>query len=281
MKTRNLLYIAIITICIIAIILAVYYQMFDKKVVKESALNIVENTIEEEEEEIDPKDTLAEFNKLFTNEFYSQDYSTDNIVKYDGLEDYEIVYTLNDGIKDKKEDQYDVDVSLPVINIAKAAKLNETTQTIFADKTTNILAGTNKYTIYNVEYVAYLNDNILSVVIKSTLKEGNSAQRVIVQTYNYDIEADKEVTLNEVLNEYGYKTNDVNKKIEKQVKEASKQAKTIAEATGQIIYTRDINNSMYATDNSKYFFIGKDGQIYIVYPYGNNNVTSELDVIKI
>lgn len=281
MKTRNLLYIAIITICIIAIILAVYYQMFDKKVVKESALNIVENTIEEEEEEIDPKDTLAEFNKLFTNEFYSQDYSTDNIVKYDGLEDYEIVYTLNDGIKDKKEDQYDVDVSLPVINIVKAAKLNETTQTIFADKTTNILAGTNKYTIYNVEYVAYLNDNILSVVIKSTLKEGNSAQRVIVQTYNYDIEADKEVTLNEVLNEYGYKTNDVNKKIEKQVKEASKQAKTIAEATGQIIYTRDINNSMYATDNSKYFFIGKDGQIYIVYPYGNNNVTSELDVIKI
>ena len=79
------------------------------------------------------------------------------------------------------------------------AEFNRTTQAIFADKANDVLSKSDKYTIYNVEYVAYLNENILSLVIKSTLKEGDSAQRIIVQTYNYDIETGKKLTLNEVL----------------------------------------------------------------------------------
>ena len=55
----------------------------------------------------------------------------------------------------------------------------------------------------------------------------------------------------------------------------------ISEATGQIVYKRDLNNAMYLTENATNFFLGKDGQIYIVYAYGNNNVTSEIDIIKL
>ena len=44
-------------------------------------------------------------------------------------------------------------------------------------------------------------------------------------------------------------------------------------------YKRDLNNAMYVTDNVTNFFMGKDGQIYIVYAYGNTNYTSETDVI--
>lgn len=38
---------------------------------------------------------------------------------------------------------------------------------------------------------------------------------------------------------------------------------------------------MYVTDNVNHFFVGLDGQIYIVYPYGNSNFTSEIDIIKV
>ena len=38
---------------------------------------------------------------------------------------------------------------------------------------------------------------------------------------------------------------------------------------------------MYVTDNVQYFFVGLDGEIYIVYPYGNSNFTSEIDIVKI
>ena len=135
-----------------------------------------------------------------------------------------------------------------------------------------------------LEYISYLNENILSLVIKSTLKEGNNAQRVIVQTYNYDIQTGNKVTLNEILQAKGISQKEVNTKIETQVQEASKQSEAVANALqqkGQLVYKRDINNAMYVTDNVNYFFLGLDGQIYIIYPYGNSNFTSEMDIIKI
>ena len=280
MKKRNILYAAIIAICIISIIIAVYYQFFAEKVVKTGDTNSMENRIVDDPAD-DPKDILAEFNKLLTNTLDKQDNSTDDIQKYEGLESFDIVYTLNDGIKEKQEEKYDININLPVINIAKASRLNDITQNKFADKVTKILGGTTKYTIYDIDYAAYINDGILSVVIKATLKEGNNAQKVIVQTYNYDIENDKEVSLNDMLDKYGIKVKDVNKKIEKQIKEASKQADIISEATGQIVYKRDLYDKMYTTDQANNFFIGKDGQIYIVYAYGNNYDTAELDIIKV
>ena len=280
MKVRNLFYIFIIVVCIVAVILAVYYQFFENKVAKEKNVIEIENTIEEEQID-NPKDVLVEFNKLFTNGFYDQGNSKDNVKKYEGLEQYDIVYTLNDGIKESKDGEYDVNANLPIINIAAAANLNDKTQNLFVDKLSNIFSGTTKYTVYNIDYVAYLNDNILSVVIKASLKEGNTAQKRMVQTYNYNIETNEEVSLNEILSQNNISTKTVNKKIEQQVEEASKQATTIAQATGQIIYKRDLTNSIYTTDKAENFFIGKNGQIYIVYAYGNKNQTTEIDIIKV
>lgn len=281
MKKRNIMYITISIICVISIILGVYYQMFADKVVDEDMVNEVTNTIEEDNNE-NPEDTLAEFNSLFTNNFYKQEFDTEGITKIQGLEEQNIIYTAYN-IKEEKDEQYNIDIKLPVFNIAGdvAAEFNSTTQQIFANKASSILSGTNRYTVYNVEYVAYLNENILSLVIKSTLKEGNSAQRIIVQTYNYDIQTGKKVSLNEILEKNDIDTKKVNKKIEEQVEQASKQAETISGATGQIVYKRDLNSAIYVTDNVSNFFIGKDGQIYIVYAYGNNNVTSEIDIIKV
>ena len=126
--------------------------------------------------------------------------------------------------------------------------------------------------------------SFLSLVIKSTLKEGNNPQRIIVQTYNYDISTGKKLALNEVLEAKGISTKEVNKKIELQVTEANKNAEALSDAlanAGQTVYKRDVNNAMYVTDNVNHFFVGLDGQIYIVYPYGNSNFTSEMDIIKV
>ena len=61
---------------------------------------------------------------------------------------------------------------------------------------------------------------------------------------------------------------------------AIKEAKAI-EASGYGTYTRNVDDSIYDVKNISEFFFREDGTLYIVYAYGNNNYTSELDIIQI
>lgn len=282
MEKRKIMYIVIIIVCIIAIILGVYYQIFADKIVTENMVSEPENIVEDNNAD-NPEDLLKEFNNLFNNTFNKQGYDTSNIKRFQSLENEDIVYKAYD-IQKEEDGKYSIDIKLPAFNIDEQeipAGYNSKTQSIFANKVTSIVTGANQYTIYNIDYVAYINDGILSVVIKSTLKEGNSPQRNIVLSYNYNIETGESVTLDEVLEKYNISKNEVNKKINTQIKEASKQAEKISEATGQNVYKRDLSNAMYLTENVSNFLVGKDGTIYIIYAYGNNSLTSEIDIIKI
>lgn len=285
MNKRMIIYIIISAICVVAIIAGVYYQIFGTKKDNTNTLTNENSVIVDENGVIDPEVLKEEFNSLFDNSFNDQGYDTSTVTKIEGLEEQDIIYAAYN-IIDEKDEKYSVNINLPVFNVQGdvATEFNNTTQTIFANKANEVLGNSQVYTIYNVEYTSYLNENILSVVIKSTLKEGNNPQRIIVQTYNYDITTGQKVSLNDILEEQGISTKDVNKTIERQVEEANKRAEAVAQAlaqTGQAVYKRDINNAMYVTDNVNHFFIGLDGQIYIVYPYGNSNFTSEMDIIKI
>lgn len=288
MKKRTIIYISIAIICVIAIILGVYYEVFENTPTIINSNTIVDNTIDNnkiDDEIDDPEELKTEFYELFNNSFDDQGYDVTTIEKLEGFEEQEIIFAAYN-IKEEKDEKYSVNINLPVFNVKGdvAANFNSITQSLFANKANDVLSQTTQYTIYDVEYVAYLNENILSLIIKSTLKEGSNPQRIIVQTYNYDIETGKEVTLNEVLDSKLILQKDVNKKIERQVEEANRQAEEVAEAliqSGQAVYRRDTNNAMYVTDNVKHFFIGLDGEIYIVYPYGNSDFTSEIDIIKI
>lgn len=288
MKSRNLIYIIITIICVIAIILGVYYQITKASKSKDNIGNN-QNIIDNGTNGLDDPDKIKdEFNSLFNNTFDDQGYDVSTIKKISGLEEQDVIYSRYDIEQESDEEnkKYKIDINLPVFNIdGKVAQdFNRTTQSIFANKAEEILTKSEKYTIYTMDYVAYLNENILSLVIKSTLKEGTSPQRVIVQTYNYNIQTGERVYLNDVLEQKGIDKKEVNNKIEKQVEEANRRINAIAEAlaeSGQVVYRRDLNNAMYVTDNVNYFFIGLDGQIYILYPYGNSNFTSEIDIIKI
>lgn len=280
MKSRNVLYIVITIICVISIVIAVYYQIFGNDERPNDIGNDTGNTQINNNEEIDLEKIKNEFNNLFTNTLNTQGNEVTDIKKV--YEDKELIYSIYT-IKEEKEDKYDINLNLPVFNIKSttASEYNGLTQKIFVDKANEIFKGTEFYTIYNVEYVAYINENVLSLVIKSTLKEGANAQRVIVQTYNYDLQTGEKADLKDILEIKKINKNEINKKIEKQVSYAAAQAELISQVTSQTVYKRDLNNAMYLIDNVNSFFIGEEGKIYIVYAYGNSNFTSEIDIIEI
>ena len=88
------------------------------------------------------------------------------------------------------------------------------------------------------------------------MKEGSSAQRVIIETFNYDLKNNKEVTLEEVL------------KIEN------------LKNLGYNIYSRDVTSNIYNIENTKEFYLTAN-TLYVIYAYGNGTFTSEMDLIVI
>ena len=42
---------------------------------------------------------------------------------------------------------------------------------------------------------------------------------------------------------------------------------------------RDLTSDIYNVDNAGAYFLGPNGELYIVYAYGNSDFTSEMDII--
>ena len=271
---RYLLYTIIIIFCIVAIGIAVYAQFFIKEPVKDA----YGNDITAGGNIVTTQDINQSFLDLFTNEFYSN-YDESKITKIDNSKD--IVYTFYSE-NQTVDGKYSMNINIPVINIQSdvVTELNNLTQTIFVDKINAILSGNGVYTIYNLDYTSYVNNNILYLAIKSTIKEGDNSQRVIVQTYNYNVETDEKVTLKDILDDRDIDENVAQNKIKTVVQNASNDANKMAES-GYTVYQRDLNNEMYEIDNVANFIEGPNGELYIIFAYGNNNYTSEMDIIEI
>ena len=174
MDVRKILIILIVVICIFALGYGVYYQVFKSNEPDISTKNNVGVTTD--------TDTI-EFDEIFDNKINYQGYNVNNQIKIDQTKD--LVYT-NYTKTEIFEEKYDIKANIPIINInsEKIANINKEINSIFQEKVSSIEA--NKIssvvapTIYTVDYTAYLNENIFSIVIRSTLKEGNNAQRLII-----------------------------------------------------------------------------------------------------
>ena len=271
---RYVMYAIIIIICIISIGLGVYAQFF----MEEDVGNAYENDIDAGGNIITSQDVNQSFMDLFTNEFYSN-YNDSNIAKLDASRD--LVYTFYSD-NQTVDGQYSMNVNIPLINIQSdvVTEFNSLTQSIFVDKINSVMGGTDVYTIYNLDYIAYVNENILSVAIKATIKEGDNPQRIIVQTYNYDLQNDKSVTVKEILEYRDIDENVVENRIRSVVQKASEDAEVMAES-GYTVYQRNLDDEMYQIDNISNFIEGPNGELYIIFAYGNNNYTSEMDIIEI
>ena len=273
-KKAITLYIVSIAICILAVIVVVCSQYFGAE---ELDKMLAINTNKDIQKKVDEELLITGFDDLFTNQIDTYKSSV-NIKKIDDTKD--IIYSYYEK-QEKQDNNYDIDICIPFFNIENDTlkKYNESIQNDFVKKAENVLQSQNKNTIYTVQYIATVEDDILSLMIRSNLKDGFSAQRVIIQTYHFDLKENKVVTLEEVLNKKSIQVAKVEEKVKQQVDEEQKKVEDL-KALGYNIFERDLNNDMYLVKNTEQFFM-KNGIIYLIYAYGNEALTSEMDLIII
>lgn len=229
------------------------------------------------QEDIDEQILISGFDNIFNNQLEQYNLNID-INKKD--EEKEIIYTGYEK-QENKDNDYELDLHIPYINIddEKVEKFNNDIKETFENKAENVLQSEKQNVIYTVQYEATIENDILSLIIKSNLKQSTSAQRLIIRTYNYDLKNKKEITLQELINKNGLNENDVQNKIKQEIENEQKKVEDL-KSLGYEIFERDLESEMYNIENSDEFFI-KDGKIYIIYPYGNNDLTSEMDLVII
>ena len=272
-KKQIILYLVIAIICIISIIIAFYVQFYARIDIGKM-MGIESELIYGKKSEEEAENLEMNFDQLFTNSIEGEN-DLSNSKKKDA--EKPIVYTKI-AKKETKVNNFDVEIYIPYINIDNeiADEYNKEIET-FIQKTREILNTENNNAIYLVEYVATIQNDILSVMIKSNLKEGSSAQRLIIETFNYDLRNNKKITLEELLKVERLNINDVQTKINDEIKTEQKRVEDL-EKLGYSRYNRDVTSNMYKIENTNVFYMSKDA-IYILYPYGNENLTNDLDMI--
>ena len=261
-KYKTLIIIStVLLICSIAIAFGVYAQITKKGKAKP-------------EESINYNELKRDFNNIFTNtinkqETAKQDYNYEELVftRYDLKEEVNGKYSVEAKIPGFKEDN------------SKVLKgVNKEIYNTFAVEILKIVRNTVSNTKFNLDYTVYANNNIVSLVIMCKYKKGTNPQRKIVQTFNYDIDNDKLLSLEEILEYKNLEKNDVQNKIDEEIKKINNQTQSINNE-GYNLYMRDVNSDIYKVENTQTFFLGKNNYLYLVYAYGNNDYTSEIDLI--
>ncbi len=274
-KKQLIIYTSIIIVCIICVIIAFYVQFYARiDLGRLVGIDREQKFGQKTEEQTITLET--EFDQIFTNSLTNTENQGDN-KKKDNSKD--LVYVDLEK-KETKLNSYDLEVHIPKINIDNPV-VDEYNQDIqsFIDKTNEVLESENQNIVYTVDYVANIQDGILSLMIKSNLKEGANAQRVIIETYNYDLRNNKEISLEEVLAIEYVDKKDVQNRIDTKIAQEQRQVEDLKDL-GYNIYNRDTSSEQYKVENSRYFYL-TDNVLYIIYPYGNENYTSEMDLVII
>lgn len=90
----------------------------------------------------------------------------------------------------------------------------------------------------------------------------------------------EEITLENMISIKGLNKANVEKKVKDDIVDIANYAKNL-NMLGFESYLRDVNNEMYKIEKSNNYYLGTDGGIYIIYAYGNEEYTTENDVIYI
>ena len=270
-KRDIVIYTICIIICVVALTIVVTMQ-----VLGEGITNKVFHTnklqIASEEEQLKLR---TDFENMFTNKIEGK---IENVEKKDESKD--IIFTVYEN-EDNISENYTLNVHIPNFNIKdeNIEELNNKISTEYKQKVNQILNNKGNQIIYSVEYSAYIENEIIFLIIRSNLKESNNAQKQMVYTYNYDLKNKKEITLENIIEKLKYNKNDVQKAIQNYIEEQEKNSKSLKNL-GYGIYVRNSKDEMYKIENTKNFFV-KNNKIYIIYPYGNTSATSEIDIVII
>ncbi|MBR3162687.1 MAG: hypothetical protein IKF17_01120 [Clostridia bacterium] len=271
LNRRNVTYVTVLIVCIVAIAIAIY-QFFS-----EEKLGVIIGISKDENQEI--SELKEEFTNIFTNELQiNQKEQVQELKKQE--EDKNIVFTKYE--KDEKSlNNYELNINIPYINISnnKVDEFNEEIDNIFTKAAENVENSQDRNIIYTVNYMANIENNILSVGILATFKEGNNVQRTILKTYNYNLKENKEVNLNDFRILKNIDNNTLQTRIESEIRTSQEQATKMKEL-GYDIYSRNLKDEIYKVENTSNYFWYEE-HLYLIYAYGNNNNTSEMDIVII
>ncbi len=272
-KRQIFIYLISIIVCVLAVILAMQVQFYAR-------IDLFGNSEEQNKYEAKTSEEKLrlenEFTKIFDNMVHNVSEANNNKRNDKNVE---LVYTGYENTVNV-ENEYYIDVQIPIINIdnEEVEKFTLETAETFYKKAIDILeADDNNNVIYTVTYTANVYNDILSLVLSSTLKEGSSAQREIVQTFNYDLRNNKKISLEEVLDIEALNTGNVQNQINEKIEEEEKKANDLL-SLGYQTFDRDIENEMYLIKNIEQFYI-TNNEIYLIFAYGNNALTNETDII--
>ncbi len=268
-KKRITIYAAVIGICVFSIIIVVGVQILGNDVI-DNLFGINKLVKRTEQEEASLK---ANFESIFDNQPKDvQEYNTEKIKK-----NLSIIYTYYQ--KKEETSEHELNINLPYVNISnkEIEMFNKEISNTFESKSKEILENDAINAIYTVKYNANIENKILSLIIYSDLKQGTDAQRVIIQTLNYDLEKNKMLSLEDVINKYNLNTKKVKDKIDNNIKDEERKAEEL-KRLGYNVFTRNTGSEIYKIENINEFFI-YNNNIYIIFAYGNNNMTSEMDIV--
>ena len=273
-KYKILFFLIISLMCVAAVCIGIYIQFFYRFSATDPlmlGINIGSKKTSEYYNNL-----KTEFNSIFTSELITEEPNT----RFDRIQaNKEIIYT-GYNLKNEDENFYQIDIKIPRLNINTdvAKKINEEIENEFYDKANNIMRNMEGYTIYTVNYSAYVNKDIASIVIKASLKEDGKNEKVTIKTYNYSIPGKNTVSLNELIELKQTTKKEVQNNIDDEIKKAYNNALAISEEYGST-YNRKLDDKMYQIDNTTEFFLTNEGNVYIVYPYGNKEYTNEMDIV--
>jgi hypothetical protein len=272
---RVYMFAGIAIVCVIILGLAVYFQFFFSNASKKIIFGGSNNDTPSDEVKYDNLKTA--FYSSFNNSVRRINNEMVDIEKVDATKD--VVYTKYN-IDIYADERYDINVNIPYINLAGdiVDNINKEIDNLFGSKVNDVVKSRESLSTYNIDYVAFINGDIISLVIKATLKELDYPQRLIVKTYNYDVAKKREVPLESLINSARLSKEQMQEKIYNEIRKEIKQNEALAQA-GYQLYTRKIEDEMYKIENTKTFCIDQNDYIYIIYAYGNSNFTSEMDLI--
>lgn len=271
-KNQVLFFIVLFLICIIAICVGIYVQYFYEDYDTDPlmlGIHVGNNKMYEEY-----TDLKNNFNDLFTNEVYVSNEKL-NVDKINTTQN--IVYTYNN-VENKDENFYDVNVNIPAININNdiVKEINSEMIDKFDKRSKDIMTKADDYTIYYVDYVAFVNSGIVSVVIREKSRTNETGETITISTYNYSISEKRKISFDDLI-----KLKKTNKKIIQEtinasIKASAEKNNEIAKEYGGLI--RKPEDKMYRLENVENYFLTNDGYVYIIYDYADKN-TNEIDIV--
>lgn len=278
MTIKKNIIISSIIIAILCIVLLVV--TISLNILKEKSKKISYTNIPKEEQQVNENDEYynikSEFDTLFTNDIESFQEKIEAKKIVDKLDIVATGYNF-----EKNEGNINLSAQIPCINIDETNAKDFNKKILekykqFAEKIEKQVSSMN--IICSIGFKAYIQNNIISLAIKMQYKEGSKSQKTIIETFNYDIKNNTEVTLAQLLQLKNISKEKANEKIKNEIKKIQEQNAPLISA-GYPFYVRDYMSSEYEIKNTKHFLYGKNGMLYVIYPYGEKEETSEMDII--